>query len=209
VKKVSDSKSPRKRKVKKQAVDTDTQAEKEQQETSDAEDPMMKATAQAAEYLDSLQRLKAEFDNYRKRTEKDRQRLAELHQSTIISAILPTLDAFTEAFRSSTGTDHNTDVSFRDGIRMVFDGLVDSLTKLGLEKVTLEGQVFDPEFAEAMAVVPSRDHEPDQVLQEVLVGYRFKGRIVRPAKVIVSGPVPGESEESSDADSEEEDSMKE
>ncbi|MBN1356147.1 nucleotide exchange factor GrpE [bacterium] len=156
-------------------------------------DPLKEARQQASEYLDALQRLKAEFDNYRKRMDKDRQRLAEIYQASVLSDLLPTLDAFDEAFKAKSDIPGKADIlddSFRSGIRLVYDGLVDVLQKLGLEKLNPAGHPFDPEIAEAMAVVPSVELPPDHVIQVITTGYRFKNRVLRPAKVIVSSQQP-------------------
>ena len=151
---------------------------------------------QTKEYLDALQRLKAEFDNYRKRTEKERQRVAEYQQSIVIKSILPTLDAFHAAFKEEND---GQSTQFVDGIRLVRDGLMDSLIKLGLVPLDVINKPYDPETSEAMAMIPSTDHPEGTVTQEITAGYQFKNRIVRPAKVIVSTSPPASAEKDKDA----------
>ncbi len=147
------------------------------------EDLIIEAESRADEYLDALQRLKADFDNYRKRVEKDRGRMAELHQSTVLDAIMPTLDAFDAAFSQETVTASD---DFRTGIELVRDGLLDALKKMGLQRIDTVGKPFDPELAEAMMTTPTSEVPEDHVVQEVSAGYLFKGNVLRAAKVIVA-----------------------
>ncbi len=139
--------------------------------------------AQAKQYLDTMQRLKAEFDNYRKRMEKERKRLSELHQSIVIEALFPTLDAFDAALEKSPEGDI---AEFREGMKLVHQGLMDQLRKLGLERMELLGKPFDPELADAMMTAPSDEYPPDTIIQVVTAGYRFKNRVIRPGKVVVA-----------------------
>jgi molecular chaperone GrpE len=167
----------------------------ESQTESDAYGELEKAKAQAAEYLESLQRLKAEFDNFRKRNEKERQRLSEVHQAVVVEAILPTLDAFELAFRNIP--DEQSD-DYMAGMKLLYQGLKDSLTKLGLQRMSLAADAYDPEFAEAIASIPHDEIPVDHIIEEVRAGYRFKNAVLRPAKVIISSgkpPLNGGSEE--------------
>lgn len=161
--------------------------------------PLESAENQAKEYLDSLQRLKAEFDNFRKRTDKERRRLIDLHQASVVTEMLPTLDAFEAAFHGKAPSGDNP---YLEGFELIFTGFKDALSKLGLERLNVLGDAFDPELSDAMTIVPSEIHEPNTVIQEVSAGYRFKDRIIRPAKVIVAAEVPvvTPSDEESDDD---------
>ncbi|MCD4653129.1 nucleotide exchange factor GrpE [bacterium] len=141
------------------------------------------AQEKARDYLDSLQRLKAEFDNYRKRMAKDRQKVAEFHQSIVLEAILPTLDSFDAALPNNGSSD---DDKIYEGLKLIYDGLKTSLNKLGFQKVDVLGKPFDPEIAEALMTQPCEDEEPDTIVGVIATGYSFKGRILRPARVVVS-----------------------
>jgi len=156
-------------------------------ETTDSKeknlDPLETANAKADEYLETLQRLKAEFDNFRKRTDKERTRLIEIHQSTVLEKLLPTLDSFDAALQKIEPDQEN---DFVKGIRLVYEGLMDTLMKLGLERIETLGKPFDPEIAEALMTMPAGENEPDSVVNEIASGYRFKNRVLRPAKVIVA-----------------------
>jgi len=160
---------------------------------SDDETELEKSRRQAREYLESLQRLKAEFDNYRKRTARERQRLAELHQSLVLENLLPTLDSFDAALDKAEHTDTE---SVLHGMRMIYEGLMASLKKLEFEKMDILGDVFNPERAEALMTQPTDDHAPDTVIGVISAGYMFKGRVLRPARVVVSVPA-GDSDDTS------------
>ena len=147
------------------------------------ETPLETATRQAAEYLDALQRLMAEFDNYRKRMAKERQRLAEVYQATVLQAILPALDSFDAALQQAT-TGVSEDSS--KGLAMIYSALMSSLGKLDFQKMNLLNSPFDPELAEAIMIQPVANVEPGMVIGEISTGYRFKGNVLRPARVVVS-----------------------
>jgi molecular chaperone GrpE len=155
-------------------------------------DPLVIAQYQAKEYLDSLQRLKADFDNYRKRTEKERSRLCEFYQSEVISTLIPTLESFESAFEKDK--DHPKD-EFRIGMNLLYSGLWDSLTKIGLERIKVVNELFDPEIAEALMVETSEIVLPNTVLRELNCGYKFKGKVIRPARVVVSTSLENVSDE--------------
>jgi len=142
-----------------------------------------KANLKAQEYLDSLQRLKAEFDNYRKRSAKDRQKLAELQQSIVLEALLPTLDSFDAALPAA---DSSTDTDIYKGFMLIHAGLVSTLEKLGVQKMDLLNKPFNPETAEALMTQPSQDVEPDTIIGIIAAGYTFKEKVLRPARVVVS-----------------------
>lgn len=187
-----------------EGVETETREQSAAAEPSETPlSELEKIQKESREYLDSLQRLKAEFDNFRKRTVKERQRLAELHQSLVLEAILPTLDSFDAALKK---TDHSDGESVFQGLRMIYDGLMASLNKIDFKKMELVGDPFDPEKAEALMTQPTETHDPDTVIDVISEGYTFKGRVLRPARVVVSAPAsgaaPSDSEKTS-ADSEE------
>ena len=127
------------------------------------------------EYRDALQRVKAEFDNYRKRTAKEAGETRERAAESLVRQLLPVLDACDAALLHDA-----TDVG------PISKMLLENLAKEGLEPMVAEGQVFDPEFHEAVM------HEPgdggDAIVSESLrTGYLWKGRVLRPAMVKVRG----------------------
>jgi len=175
-------------------IEAEDQIEEEEDEATveKVETELEKATREAREYLESLQRLKAEFDNYRKRMVKDRQRSAELHQSIVIEAVLPALDSFDAALTGQTDTKAD---NLLEGLKLIYDGLISSLEKIGLKKLDIMQKPFDPEYAEALMTQPSDDVEPETIIGVISSGYMFKDKVLRPARVVVSKAVPQEEEE--------------
>jgi len=143
---------------------------------------------QNAVLLDSLKRLKADFDNYRKRMIKEQTRILETAEADLIKKLLPVIDNLERALASADGDEPS---SLRDGVAMVLEGMLSVLIKEGLEVVDPEGEPFDPEHHEAMMVVETGECPEDTVVGVVQKGYRFGGVLLRPAMVRVSCPVKG------------------
>ena len=140
---------------------------------------------QRDEYLDALQRLQADFENYRKRVARSSDDAAQRAAGALVSSLLPVLDALDLAaahFASSSGDE----VAALHQSRSL---LLDSLEKQGLERVADAEVVFDPQIHDAVAhVVGDDDGDTTQVVDEVLrAGYRWKGNVLRPAMVRVKG----------------------
>jgi molecular chaperone GrpE len=137
---------------------------------------------EADSYLDHLQRLQAEFDNYRKRTMRELDRAMDLGKEQVIASVIPVIDAFEIALSSEDGESS----AFKDGIRMVHSEFLKTLRAEGLEEVTSLGAPFDPSVHEAVQVVEAGDEEDGTIVGERRRGYFFKGRLLRPASVIVA-----------------------
>lgn len=158
-------------------------AEREPAVEAVPETPLETATRQAAEYLDALQRLMAEFDNYRKRMAKEKQRLAEVYQATVLQAILPALDSFDAALQHTANSSAGDTAK---GISLIYSVMMENLGKLDFKKMNLLNTRFDPELSEAIMVQPTEEVEPGFVIGEISAGYIFKGNVLRPARVVVS-----------------------
>lgn len=130
------------------------------------------------EYLDALRRLKAEFENSRKRQEKDRARLLEMASERLVTNLLPALDNLDRALDSEG--------DIREGVRATRDQIADVLAREGLQPVASDGEHFDPNVHEAVMGQPSEEHEEGTVLQTFERGYVFNGKPIRPAKVVVA-----------------------
>lgn len=130
------------------------------------------------EYLDSLRRLKAEFENSRKRQERERTRIQESASERIILELLPILDNLDRAL------EHEGDI--REGVRATRDQLSETLAREGLIPVDSDGEPFDPNLHEAVMSQPSEEHEEGTVIQTFQQGYVLNGRSIRAAKVVVS-----------------------
>lgn len=134
-----------------------------------------------AELTADLQRLKAEYDNYRKRVRRDRLAIREIAVTNVLAALLPVLDAFEGAREQGADT----------GIEAVDKVLGEQLAALGLQTVGAPGEAFDPQTHEAVTYTPS-DEAAGPVCTEVLRhGYRVGDHLLRPAQVAVTGPPAG------------------
>ena len=141
------------------------------------------AQAQAEEYYGRLQRLQAEFDNFRKRTHKEKEELVRYASENLITALLPTLDNFERAF-ASAGSSRDFD-AFLQGVEMIYNQIAKILEEQGLKAIETVGNEFDPNLHEAVLQEAS-DQEPNLILQELQKGYRIKDKVVRYSKVKVS-----------------------
>ena len=159
-----------------------TVAENAASEGADMADELGIARDEAAQYLDHLRRLQAEFDNYRKRVVKEQTDLAELGAMPVARRLLEVLDDFELALMAADET-HDFE-KFVKGVELVYAKLADALKAEGLERMQAEGAPFDPELHEALMQTGDGDSEP--IVVDVLrPGYTLKGRVLRPAGVRV------------------------
>ena len=139
------------------------------------DDPTRAAQAERDEYRDALQRLKAEFDNYRKRTAKAEAETRERAAEDLVVSLLPVLDACDAAV-----------VHDADDVGPISKMLLETLAKHGLEPMVVDGEPFDPMLHEAVLHEPGDADEPI-VVESLRTGYLWKGRVLRPAMVKVKG----------------------
>lgn len=136
------------------------------------------------QYVDHLKRERAEFENYRKRAARERQEAMERGEEQLVERLLSVLDNFGLALEAANRSE---DEGLAKGVQMVHSELVSALTESGLEEVPGEGAPFDPEIHEAMMSEESEEALSEPVVSEVFrPGYRFKGRVLRPASVKVA-----------------------
>jgi molecular chaperone GrpE len=140
------------------------------------------ARAEAQEYLAHLQRLQAEFDNYRKRVLREQTSALELAAEPVIRRLLEVLDDFELALMAATSQPDMA--SFLKGVELVYAKLADALAAEGLERIPAEGVRFDPELHEALMQTGEGEGEP-HVAEVFRPGYTLKGRVIRPAGVRV------------------------
>ena len=147
-----------------------------------ADDELSQAREQAQTYLEHLQRLQAEFDNYRKRVLREQTSAVELASEPVMRRLLEVLDEFELALmHASERPDYDR---FLHGVELVFAKLADALKAEGLEKIEAQGKPFDPELHEAL--LQSGDDDGEPVVADVLRnGYTLRGRVLRPAGVRV------------------------
>jgi molecular chaperone GrpE len=148
------------------------------------EEELEKVRAESAAHLDDLQRLKAEFENYRKRVLKEQTELVERASASLVSRLLTVLDNFDLAVLSAEETKDFE--KMLKGLELVYGELKEVLRQEGLEPIEAKGRPFDPNLHEA-ALEVGGDETGELVVAEVLrPGYAFKGRILRPAMVKVT-----------------------
>ena len=148
-------------------------------------DPLAAAEKERDEYLDALQRLKAEFDNYRKRVARDQHELAARAHERLVRELVPVLDDLERALEFATA---HEEAQLEDGVRLVHRALADALAKEGLAEIETDGK-FDPHTQEALLSQPS-EAEEGTVIQVLQKGYRLGDRVLRPARVVISAGSP-------------------
>ena len=134
-----------------------------------------------AELQDRCLRLAAEFDNFRKRSERERLEALEFASAAPLAALLPVLDDFERALQVQCA-----DAEYVRGIELIYQRLSDTLRKLGLEPLEAEGKPFDPNLHHAIERVEDAGVEQDTVIAELQRGYAYKGRLLREALVRVA-----------------------
>ena len=138
------------------------------------------------EYLDALQRLKAEFDNYRKRVAREEAVLASRASERLVRELVPVLDDLERALEFATA---HEEAQLEEGVSLVHRALADALGKEGLAEIATEGQ-FDPHTQEALLSQPSEAAE-GTVIQVLQKGYTLGDRVLRPARVVISAGSTG------------------
>jgi molecular chaperone GrpE len=133
------------------------------------------------EIQELLQRRQAEFENYRRRSERERGEWSDYASMDAIKVLLPVVDDFERALKTETA-----DKEYARGMEMIYQRLTDSLSKLGLEPISSEVAVFNPHVHHAVEMVDTKDHPDQTILEEYQRGYNFKGRLLRPAMVKVA-----------------------
>lgn len=145
------------------------------------------ALAERAQLQDLVLRRQADYDNFRRRVEREKLDIRETASMDAVVALLPILDDFERALKAVPAEVEER--AFRDyakGTELIYQRLMDSLTKLGLEPVEAVGQPFDPNVHNGIQREERDDVEDHTVLEEYQRGYRFKGRLLRPAMVKVA-----------------------
>lgn len=158
----------------------------DQAETSDEEalDPMVEKDQEIGELKDKYIRLLAEFDNYKRRTIKEKMELMDTAAKSTISALLPILDDFARA--KANAEIENSNEPFSEGVQLVYNKLHTTLEQRGLVAMESNGTDFDPEYHEAITEIPAPTEEmKGKVIDTVETGYTLKDKIIRYAKVVV------------------------
>ena len=139
---------------------------------------------QRDDYYDRLLRKTAEFDNYRKRVERDRQSTAESIAADVVRDLLPLVDDLERALKADTGADGAE--AYRKGVELIHRQLLDILRKRGVKAIEALGADFDPHFHQAIAHEPAEGRRDGEVVEEFARGYMLGDRLIRPAVVKVA-----------------------
>jgi molecular chaperone GrpE len=136
---------------------------------------------QKAEWQDRLLRTQAEFQNFRRRAEREKVDLLEYASTEAVRPLLAVLDDFERALKHDT-----TDKEYAKGMELIYQRFFDALKKLGLEPIESKGKPFDPHTHHAIDSVETEEAPDHTVLEEFQRGYNFKGKLLRPAMVKVA-----------------------
>jgi molecular chaperone GrpE len=165
-----------------QAEEVEEQTEEEQTEVET--DPLEVALAEAADYKDKYLRAHADFENSKKRLEKDKMNAVSYANESFAKDILSVMDSFENALSSMENSEDSSEIlaNMKEGVNLTFEQLKKILTKNSIKEIDCEGE-FDPEVHQAIMQVESDAHETGDVVQVMQKGYTIKGRILRPAMV--------------------------
>ncbi|MGH9904235.1 MAG: nucleotide exchange factor GrpE [Pyrinomonadaceae bacterium] len=150
---------------------------------------LKRVESEVADLKDRLARRQADFENYRKRTERERAETNERATAEIAAKLLPVLDNLKRALDAEASVESSESDEFRhflSGVDLIFKQLSGVLEALGVKPITAVGERFDPNIHEAVVSESTDDYEPDTVMQEIIRGYRLGDKLIRPALVKVA-----------------------
>ena len=139
--------------------------------------------AKIDELEDRVKRQMAEFENFRKRTEKEKTMMFETGAKSVVEKILPVVDNFERGL--ATIPEEDAESAFASGMKMIYKQMMNELDKLGVKPIEAVGQEFDPNFHNAVMQVESEEYESGVVAQELLKGYMYHETVVRHSMVAV------------------------
>jgi len=159
----------------------------ENQETTEvgeqvSADPELQKVKQERDSLyDRLLRKQAEFENYKKRIERERSEFVQFASAELVKELLNALDSFELAIRNAKADDQTL-----RGFELIYKQLLDTMGRFGLKAIEVKGEKFDPNFHQAVATTPTDDVEENTIIEELRKGYLLNGRLLRPAMVNVA-----------------------
>jgi molecular chaperone GrpE len=160
-----------------------------QAEVSILEEEVARLKAERQELVDQMARRQADFDNYRKRLERERTETYGRVAADVASELLPVVDNLRRALEAESSAEAGASEEFRNflsGVELIARQLNGVLEQLGVQEVEAVGRPFDPHFHEAVAMDRTDEFEPDTVTEEIQRGYRIGERLLRPAMVKVA-----------------------
>ena len=173
------------------AVHNDSQIPVDNPDTSSSEEELNRKleeqSSECEQLKDQLLRVRADFDNYRKRMLREMNQIRQTASANLIRAFLPALDNLERALAHASAEE-----GFVEGVGMVYKQFQEVLANEGLEPVPALHEVFDPNVHDALATMPSESVEAGRIMEEYERGYRLRDTVLRPARVVVSSGVPEE-----------------
>ncbi|MBI98194.1 MAG: nucleotide exchange factor GrpE [Verrucomicrobiales bacterium] len=157
-------------------------AQEPDEETPAGPGTMDEARAEISDLSERLLRLQADFENFRKRAQREKDEARQFANQSLIEKQLPILDNFEMALAAAK----DADPALRDGVQMIYDQLLGILRDSGVETIDATGEDFDPNLHEAISQQETTEAEPGTVVEQVQRGYRLHERLVRPARVVVA-----------------------
>jgi molecular chaperone GrpE len=152
--------------------------------TDDTGRELAEAIQQREEYRDLLLRKTAEFDNFRKRTERERQQFAESTAADVMEELLPLVDDLERALRAEAGPQGAE--AYRKGVELIYRQLNDILRKRGVRPIEALGADFDPHFHQAVSYEPAEGRREGEIIEDFRRGYLLGDRLLRPSMVKVA-----------------------
>lgn len=153
------------------------------EDSAAAELEVAKLATDLGQLRQTLLRRQADFDNYRKRVEKERSEDSKRAAARVIEALIPVIDDFEHALAAQVETQCE---SFRRGFELIYKQLLDSVAKLGTERIEPIGKLFDPHLHQAVDRMETAEYQDGTIVQVLHPGYLFDGRVLRPAMVRVA-----------------------
>ncbi|MBL6765848.1 MAG: nucleotide exchange factor GrpE [Verrucomicrobiae bacterium] len=154
--------------------------------------------AKADEHWERVLRQTAELDNFKKRAARDREEAVKYANERLIGQLLPVMDSFTMAIAATQSVEAVDVESLKVGVNMILTQFQGVLRDMGVEELDAAGKPFDPTWQEAMSQQETAEAEEGSVLQQLRKGYRLKGRLLRPASVIVAKAPAAKAESSAE-----------
>ena len=154
-----------------------TESKKEEKEKT----PLETAQEKIEELTNDLKRLQADFDNYRKRVDKNNEDFKKYQSADLVTKLLPIIDTFEIAIKNSSDLQ-----KYKEGTELIYAELISVLKNEGLQKIDAKGKTLDPYYHDAMMAVEVKDTKPDTIIEVLQEGYKLKERVIRHSKVKIS-----------------------
>ncbi|RDY71991.1 nucleotide exchange factor GrpE [Halobacillus trueperi] len=171
---------------KQEIIDEKDEAQNEESEQTVVEetDELEQLRQEKEEINNRLLRLQADYDNFRRRTQKEKEADRKYRSQSLVEELIPALDNFERALQVEV--DGDAAKNFADGMKMVYDQFKAALEKEGVEEIPAKGEEFDPHMHQAIMQVEDENYESNIVIEELQKGYRLKDRVIRPSMVKVN-----------------------